>query len=175
VKTCEDLSLLELMQAVACEPTLGEQQDMARKPRFISHWYKAYDDLQISPKDSYDAVEKAVRRREIPDLRVGRVTSKEGGEFSDFREYLRITHRRYQLRPLLATVEKRLAAEDVSRGLFMIPEELLAFLEGPAGGGPGGDGGSVQGKGELPGGPARGAAEDGGGSDGEGLRNLKVY
>jgi hypothetical protein len=98
---------------------------MPRKPRVISHWYKAYDGFQISPKDFYAAVEEAVQRRQIPDLRVERVTWKEGGGLSDFREYLRITRHR---------VSFDLCAAPFGTGCFIsawtatVPPRLLAMV-----------------------------------------------
>jgi hypothetical protein len=98
---------------------------MARKPRVISHWYKAYDNFQISPRDFYAAVEEAVKRREIPDLKMERVTWKEGGALSDFREYLRITRRR---------VSFDLCAAPFGTGFFFsawtatVPPQVLAMV-----------------------------------------------
>jgi hypothetical protein len=101
------------------------EERMARKPRVISHWYKAYDGFQISPRDFYAAVEEAVKRREIPDLRMERVNWKEGGGLSDFREYLRITRRR---------VSFDLCAAPFGTGCFIsawtaeVPPQVLAMV-----------------------------------------------
>jgi hypothetical protein len=56
----------------------------------LSHWYHQIDGMQGSSKAFYMAVEQAVERRKIPDIRVSRVDHREGGILSAKREYLRV-------------------------------------------------------------------------------------
>jgi hypothetical protein len=59
----------------------------------FSHWGKMIEDLEVSPKEFYLAVEAAVERRKIPDVKFLLVTWNEGGVFSAKREYLRISRK----------------------------------------------------------------------------------
>jgi hypothetical protein len=66
---------------------------MARKARMadiFSHWYHLIENFQASAKEFYAAVEAALQRRQIPDLKTSRVDWREGGLLSAKREYLRI-------------------------------------------------------------------------------------
>ncbi len=56
----------------------------------ISHWYHLIEDFQTSALDFYTAVEEAVERRGVSDIKTSRVEWKEGGMLSAKREYLRI-------------------------------------------------------------------------------------
>jgi hypothetical protein len=56
----------------------------------FSHWYHLIENFQASAKEFYAAVEAALQRRQIPDLKTSRVDWREGGLLSAKREYLRI-------------------------------------------------------------------------------------
>ena len=56
----------------------------------IGHWSTLVEGLQASPQECYAAIEDAIRRREIPDVRTSRVTFKESGVLSAERIYLRV-------------------------------------------------------------------------------------
>lgn len=56
----------------------------------ISHWHTLIDDFNTSGQDFYQAVEAAVKAREVPDVTFSRVDYKEGGFASSKREYLRL-------------------------------------------------------------------------------------
>lgn len=62
-------------------------------PRPLGHWSTLIEGLQASPQECYTAIEEAIRRREIPDVRVSRVTFKEGGFLSAERIYLRVSRK----------------------------------------------------------------------------------
>lgn len=67
---------------------------MAKAPQsIVSHWYQLIEGLSASSMDFYQAVEGAVERRRLPDVRVSRVEWREGGLGSAKRVYLRL-HRR---------------------------------------------------------------------------------
>lgn len=53
------------------------------------HWAQLMEDMQASPKAFYDAIYDAIKRRDIPDCRLGRIDWPEGGVFSARRLYLR--------------------------------------------------------------------------------------
>jgi hypothetical protein len=55
---------------------------------------KLLDNIEASPRDVYDTVEKAVKAREIPGLLTTREHWNEGGALSAKREYLRLTRER---------------------------------------------------------------------------------
>lgn len=57
----------------------------------ISNWSKLIENLEASPKDFYTAVEQAIAKRQVPAIDKSRVDWKEGGLFTSFREYLRIS------------------------------------------------------------------------------------
>lgn len=59
----------------------------------ISHWYNLLEGLQASPKEFYTAVEEAIRKRQVPDVKWFRADFPEGGPLSPRREYLRVTRR----------------------------------------------------------------------------------
>ncbi|MBI1818646.1 MAG: hypothetical protein HYR72_26990 [Deltaproteobacteria bacterium] len=54
------------------------------------HWSHLIEGLQASPKDFYKSVAAAIKRREIPDCKIGSVQWPEGGWFSARRLYLRV-------------------------------------------------------------------------------------
>ena len=55
----------------------------------LSHWHSLTEGLQGSSKSFYAAVQHAVDRRNLPQVRLTRVSHREGGIFSAKREYLR--------------------------------------------------------------------------------------
>ncbi len=63
---------------------------MAAAPLVISHWNKMLEGLQASPKEFYGAVERAIEKRQVPDVKRSRVDWREGGLLSAKREYLRV-------------------------------------------------------------------------------------
>lgn len=56
----------------------------------VSHWHKLIENFQTTATGFYDAVEKALLSRKLPDLRTSRVEWNEGGVLSPHREYLRV-------------------------------------------------------------------------------------
>jgi len=61
----------------------------------LSHWYHLIEGFQVSPSEFYEAVEEAVLKRNIPNLKLSRVTYREGGPLSPKREYLRVERKEY--------------------------------------------------------------------------------
>ena len=57
----------------------------------LGHWSKLIENLQASPKEFYASVENAIAKREVPAIKKSRVDWKEGGLFTAWREYLRIS------------------------------------------------------------------------------------
>jgi len=62
-----------------------------------SHWATLIENLQASPMEFYASVEQAIERRQVPAISNCRVDWKEGGLFTTFREYLRISRERHVL------------------------------------------------------------------------------
>ncbi len=62
----------------------------------LAHWSTLVEDMQASPREFYNHVVAAVDKREIPAIRIERVTRKEGGLLSADREYLRVIRGRYR-------------------------------------------------------------------------------
>lgn len=60
----------------------------------ISHWHALIDNFNTSAMAFYQAVEEAVKGRQVPDAAFSRVEFKEGGLASAKREYLRIERRK---------------------------------------------------------------------------------
>ncbi len=56
----------------------------------ISHWYTLIENLQASPKEFYKSLEEAIKKRQVPHAKTGRIDWKEGGIFSAKREYLQV-------------------------------------------------------------------------------------
>ena len=61
----------------------------------ISHWYNSVENLQASPMDFYASLEKAINKRNLPDITISRKDWKEGGMFSAKREYFRIKRKEH--------------------------------------------------------------------------------
>ena len=56
----------------------------------ISHWSKLLEGFQYSPREFYEALQKAIERREMPKAALSRISRPEGGIGSGYREYLRL-------------------------------------------------------------------------------------
>lgn len=67
---------------------------MAQSAEVISHWHQSVDGLSTSTLEFYAAVEKALRDKEAPDLRIERIAASERGVFSAKREYLGVSYGR---------------------------------------------------------------------------------
>ncbi len=63
----------------------------------IGHWAQLMEGMQASSLDFYDAIEAAIKRREIPDCKLRRVLWPEGGFLSARREYLRAKRAGYHI------------------------------------------------------------------------------
>lgn len=63
---------------------------MAKSSHVISHWGQLFEHFQASPQAFYDAFERAVESRAVPETRATRVEHKESGLASAQREYLRM-------------------------------------------------------------------------------------
>jgi hypothetical protein len=61
----------------------------------ISNWHTLFEDFSTSTQDFYTAVEEAVARRNLPEIKISRVLFSERGIGSPDREYLRV--RRYRV------------------------------------------------------------------------------
>ncbi|MGH8337407.1 MAG: hypothetical protein ACRETL_11440 [Gammaproteobacteria bacterium] len=67
---------------------------MAESLEVISHWHHSVEALSTSTLEYYAAVEKALRDKQVPDLRIERTTFSEHGILSAKREYLRVRYAR---------------------------------------------------------------------------------
>lgn len=67
---------------------------MAQSAKVISHWHQSVDGLSTSTLEYYASVEKALRDKEVPELRIERITVSEHGILSAKREYLRVRYAR---------------------------------------------------------------------------------
>ena len=56
----------------------------------VSHWSTLIENFQVSPLAFYDAVEEALKRRNIPTTKSERVDYREAGVLSSNREYLHV-------------------------------------------------------------------------------------
>jgi hypothetical protein len=63
---------------------------MAKALNVISHWDQLFENFQASSVEFYNAVEKAVAARSVPEAHWTRVEHKEGGLASASRLYLRM-------------------------------------------------------------------------------------
>ena len=69
---------------------------MAKKSdSVISHWYRLFEDLQESPKQVYQSIEAAIKKRELPDTFITSINLIEGGPLSARREYLRVSRKEH--------------------------------------------------------------------------------
>lgn len=63
---------------------------MAEHTQLLAHWASHFEGLNQSTQDFYGAVQAAVEKRRLPDVKFSRVDLKEGGLLSASRQYLRI-------------------------------------------------------------------------------------
>jgi len=56
----------------------------------LSHWHKLFEGFQESPQRIYSLLEEAIDKREIPDVKISRISYPEAGALSARREYLRV-------------------------------------------------------------------------------------
>lgn len=61
----------------------------------LSHWATLVENMEASPQEFYTHVSDLVKMREIPDIKIERVTWKEGSFLSADRVYLRVSRGRY--------------------------------------------------------------------------------
>lgn len=61
----------------------------------LSRWHRLTEGLQVSSQAFYTAVEQAIERRKLPDVRVSRVEHSEGGILSAKRQYLRVCRKEH--------------------------------------------------------------------------------
>lgn len=66
----------------------------AEKIDVIFSWHHLIENFNTSPKEFYSLLEKAIARRQIPNLEISCVEWKEGGLLSANREYLRLSRER---------------------------------------------------------------------------------
>ncbi|KAA3626932.1 MAG: hypothetical protein DWQ08_08075 [Proteobacteria bacterium] len=63
---------------------------MAKETIIVSHWSTMIQGLQVSPQEFFNAIEDAIKEKELPNAKHSRIDWKEGGIMSAKREYLRI-------------------------------------------------------------------------------------
>lgn len=71
---------------------------MATMQQVQDHWHHHFDNLQYSSNEFYSQIEQLIKNKELPDVKVKRVSHSEKGGllgkvFSDKREYLEVSHR----------------------------------------------------------------------------------
>src|SRR2546426_6583628 len=71
-------------------PLARRTPESGEAPQVLGHWYRLLEDLWVSPRAFYAAVEEAVARRRVPGVTWSRALWHEGGFFSPQREYLRL-------------------------------------------------------------------------------------
>ncbi len=64
---------------------------MSSTTEVISNWSTLIENFQTSPQQFYEALTKAIEKRQMPGATISRMDMKEGGLFSASREYLRIS------------------------------------------------------------------------------------
>jgi hypothetical protein len=64
---------------------------LLRAPNVISRWHTSFEDFSTSTQDFYARVEENFAHHQVPNVKVSRVEYREGGLFSDRREYLRFS------------------------------------------------------------------------------------
>ncbi len=67
---------------------------MAQSAEVISHWHQSVDGLSTSTLDFYEAVEKAIREKEVSEIRIERIEVPEHGILSAKRVYLGVSYGR---------------------------------------------------------------------------------
>lgn len=66
----------------------------AEKIDVTYHWHNLVENFNTSPQEFYSLLQKAISKRQIPNLEISRVEWKEGGLLSANREYLRLSRER---------------------------------------------------------------------------------
>ena len=67
---------------------------MAKVPsEILGHWNHLIEGFDTSSQQYYALVEDAIKRRNLPKIKVSRINWKEGGVMSAKREYLRVQHK----------------------------------------------------------------------------------
>jgi len=61
----------------------------------LSHWHKLFEGFQASPQQIYSQIEQAIDKREMPDVKISRISYPEAGALSARREYLRVQRLEY--------------------------------------------------------------------------------
>jgi len=64
---------------------------MSSSTEVISRWSTLIENFNMSPKDFYEQVTRAIEKRQMPNAKIERIQMKEGGIFSAKREYLSIS------------------------------------------------------------------------------------
>lgn len=61
----------------------------------ISNWHQFIDYIPFTPKEFYVAVQREIQEKKIPHLRFSLITYRQGGLFSQGREYMRVQCKEY--------------------------------------------------------------------------------
>lgn len=62
-------------------------------PIIKSNWHYQFDGLQFSTQDFYSSAEISIRKRNIPEVTIKKITLSQGSLFSSKREYLRVSRK----------------------------------------------------------------------------------
>ncbi len=68
---------------------------MAENSAIISHWHHLMQGLQESPQQFYALLDSAVKTREIPNIKLSKISHHEGGILTSKREYYRVTRKEH--------------------------------------------------------------------------------
>src|SRR5207245_9851667 len=71
-------------------PLARRTPESGQAPHVLGHWYRLFEDLWVSPRGFYAAVEEAVARRRMPGVTWNRALWHAGGFFSRQRAYPRL-------------------------------------------------------------------------------------
>jgi len=61
----------------------------------LSHWHNLVEGLQESPQNIYSLIETSINEKQLPDVKITRVTLHEAGLLSAKREYLRVRRKEH--------------------------------------------------------------------------------
>ncbi len=90
------LALLYIMPVCPLFAPSPKTQIMAAQvTNILSKWHHLINDMQHSTQDFYQSAEEVIKKREMPDIKISRVTYGQGGLFSAKREYLRVSRKEY--------------------------------------------------------------------------------
>src|SRR5690349_13798286 len=84
--------IITILVYVACTYIFRSYRDFGQ---VNSRWYNPFPNTSFSAMEFYNAVEQALDKKEIGDMKISRVTYSQGGLFSSNREYLRIARGEY--------------------------------------------------------------------------------